>query len=99
MAEPVYKMFMLKPVEAWYQLSSDEQEAILKKLTDKQAEMGIRMVLLCDSSWASETWTGFGVEEYPSLDVLKAYTEFLAGVQWFRYNETFTLLGTNWART
>ena len=94
MAEPIYKMYAMKPTETWHQLSQQEQQALLSRLQQKQAELGIKIVVLCDSSWASEQYPLFGLETYPDFAAVRAYSAFLNEINWLRYNESLTLLGT-----
>lgn len=94
MTQPVYKMYKLKWKEAWYQLPVQEREAILAKVDESFARVGGKNVLFCDSSWASETWLGFGVEEYPSVEAAQTHAEDLAKLNWFRYAESESVLGT-----
>ncbi len=94
MAQPVYKMYKLKWKESWYQLSAPEREAILAKVDESFAKVGGKNVLFCDSSWASETWLGFGVEEYPSVEAAQQHAEDLTKLNWFRYAESESVLGT-----
>ena len=94
MAQPIYKMFLVRPTESFYALSQAEQEKLLTEVRSLLDKVGGRSIILCDSAWASEQWTFFGVEEFPSLEALQQHTKLLEALNWYRYIESTTLLGT-----
>jgi len=94
MAEPVYKMFHARWTEAWYQLSQEQRDAIFEKMNETAKRIGAKQVLVCDSSWNSEKWLFWGVEEYPNVEAVQEYTKLLVEIDWFRYCDSETLLGT-----
>jgi hypothetical protein len=96
MAQPIYKVFLLKPTEAWYQLSKAQQDALLKKLNKAFEKAGGKRLALCDSSWSSDQWTGFGVEMFPSIEAVQQYMKALNDLNWLRYGESISVLGTEW---
>jgi hypothetical protein len=93
MAQPIYKMNKARLIEAWYALSQEEQTAILKKVEAARTAVGGRSVILCDSSWASEQWQGFGVEVFPDMEAVQKHTQLLNEIGWFRYIDSVTVLG------
>jgi hypothetical protein len=97
MTEPIYKGFMGRPSEAWYQLSQEERSQLISRLDEKLAAVGGRRVIMCDSRWSSDRWHFFGIEEFPSMEALQQYQAFLGEVNWFRYTDSITALGTQWA--
>lgn len=90
----IYKMYKVRPAEAWYQLSSAEQESLLKQVNEALDKVGGKRLVNCNSQWASDHWMGFGVEEFPSLEAQHKHTELLSALNWFRYIDADTLLGT-----
>jgi hypothetical protein len=92
----IYKMYMLRPSEAWYQLSQEAQAELLGKADAALAKVGGKRIVNCDSSWASEEWLGFGVEEFPNIEAVQAHTKLLMELNLFRYTISNTLLGTEW---
>jgi hypothetical protein len=48
----------------------------------------------CDSTWASEQWQFFGVHEFPDIEAVQKNTAALQELNWFRYVEAVTTLGT-----
>jgi hypothetical protein len=51
MAEPIYKLFMGRCSEAWYQLSKEDQNDLIAKLNETLEKVGGKRPILCDSSW------------------------------------------------
>jgi len=95
MTEKVYKFYMGRPGEAWYQLSPEEQGELLEKIDKNHEELGIKIIISCDSSWSSERWHFFGLHEYPDIEAVQAHAAFQKEIDWFRYaGEIRTLLGS-----
>ena len=94
MAGPIYKMFYGRMKEAWYQLSQEQQDAIWSQMQEAFKKVTGKPILICDSTWSSEKWQFWGVEEYSSLDALQEYSNFLYELDWFRYCDSEVLLGT-----
>jgi hypothetical protein len=87
-------MYKVRPTEAWYRSNPAEQEALLKQVDEALDEAGGKRVVDCNSQWASDRWMGSGVEEFPSLEAQQKHTELLSALNWFRYIDADTLLGT-----
>ena len=96
MAEHVYKLFRARFTNAWYELSQAEQTNLLAQVGAALDKVGARSVLLCDARWSSEQWPFFGIEEYPDLEAVQAHTRLLTELNWPRYVESSTALGTAW---
>ncbi len=94
MAQPIYKLFMAKPSQAGYQVAQEEQQKAFAKVEEALAKVGGKRVIACDSGWAAEQWTFWGVEEFPDLEAVQKYTALLNELNWFQYVDSFTLLGT-----
>jgi hypothetical protein len=94
MAQPLYRLWMVRPKEAWYALSDDEQRRHLAQATEALEKVGGRLVMACDAGWATEQWSHFGLEEYPDLDAVQRHQQILGEIKWLRYFESMTLLGT-----
>jgi hypothetical protein len=95
--KPVYKLFLMKPKDAWYRLSKDEQQELIKKDAElshrKMKELGGRNILTCDCFWSTEDWMLFGVEEYPDIEGVQESTAALRKMGWFKYFESRIILG------
>jgi hypothetical protein len=94
MAQPIYKFFMAKSSQAGYKLPPQEREKILTRMEEQFTELGCKRIILCDSGWASEQWTIWGVEEYPDIEALQKHTALINELDWLQYVDSFTLLGT-----
>ncbi len=99
MAAPVYKLFLTRPTEAWYQLSEDEQQQLLAKVNAALEQVGGKRIILCNSQWASRQWFGWGVEQFPDIEAVQKHTELLDELNWYRYGEGMVVLGTEWQAT
>jgi hypothetical protein len=67
MAKPIYKQFVSKKLDPWYQLSKEEQKSLIVKLDEAFEKVGGKKLILIDSSWSSDQWSvsgGFGVGLY-----------------------------------
>ena len=94
MAQSVYKHWLFRYTEAWYQLSAEEQQHLLAKDAEALAQVGGRSVITCQCAWAGEQWQYFGVEEFPDIAAVQMHSQLLAAVNWYRYTESITTLGT-----
>jgi hypothetical protein len=96
MAQPIYKVFLVKMTEAWYQLSQEEQNSLLAKVNEALEKVGGKRVVMCDSNWASEQWPFFGVEVFPDIEAKQKHARLLDELNWARYVEGMSVLGTEW---
>ena len=94
MAEPIYKFFMGRFSEAWYQLSKEEQDSLVAKLNDALEKVGAKRPILCNSNWSSDQWSYAGVEEFPNIEAVQKYMEAVNELNLFRYIEATSFLGT-----
>ena len=94
MAQPIYKLFLVKPSAAGHQLSQEEQKKLFAKLDEAFVKVGGKRIVLCNSGWASEEWPSWGVEQFPDIEAVQKYTELLNEFSWFRYVESISVLGT-----
>ena len=94
MAQPIYKLWQSRWTEAWHQLSKEEQARLGAQVDAALGQVGGKRLVLCESAWANEQWQAFGVEEFPDLEAVQKHTQILNDLNWFRYLESRTLLGT-----
>ena len=92
MTKPIYVLWMGNPNEAWYQLSQEERDSLMAKITPEKS--GGKNILASDSSWSSEHCQFFGVHEFPSIEAVQKHSEILNELNWLRYGDTTTVLGT-----
>jgi hypothetical protein len=94
MSEPIYKFFRGKFLPEWYQLSKEEQDSILAKLKDTLAKLGAKRIVLCNTYWSIDEWLWAGVEEFPNIEAVQKYMATLHELNWDRYVDGSSLLGT-----
>ena len=94
MAQPIYKFFMARFLEPWYQLSKEKQDSLVAKLNEALEKVGGKRPILCDSSWSSDQWSFGGIEEFPNIDAVQKFSAALKELNWFRYCESTNVLGT-----
>jgi hypothetical protein len=94
MAQTIYKVWLVKPTEAWFQLSHEEQDKLFAQVAEARAQVGGKVILACESGWASEQWPFWGVEQFPDNEANQKFTELLTAFNWFRYMGSMTVLGT-----
>jgi hypothetical protein len=93
MAQPIYHVWFMKYTEAWYRLSTEEQNALMAQVQASMKQVGGELIVTCSSVWASEEWLAWGVEKYPSIEAVQQHALNLYGLKWFMYIESKTYLG------
>jgi hypothetical protein len=99
MSGSIYKFFRARPTEAFYQLNAAERQALLDKNEQIGKEMGLKQNAPYECTWGNERWAFFGIQEYPDLETLLKYEAALEAMDWFRYVEAETMLGTAFGGT
>jgi hypothetical protein len=94
MAQPIYKLYMFKPTEAWYQLSEKKKSAHIVQLSKALKKVGGKEIVACFSGWNSEQYLGWGVERFPDIESVQKHHALLVTLNWFRYFESNSFLGT-----
>jgi hypothetical protein len=94
MARSIYKLFTFKPTEAWYQLSEDGKKKHKAQLVEALEKVGGKEIILCFSGWNSEQILGWGVEEFPNIEAVQKHHSLLVALNWFRYFDSNSYLGT-----
>jgi hypothetical protein len=96
MTQPIYKLFLFRNREAYYQLSQDQRNEILAKVEAAFQKAGGKRLVICNSGWSSEQWPVFGVEQFPSIEAVQEYTAALNALDLPRYLVSMSVLGTEW---
>lgn len=96
MSEPIYKIFMGKFLPHWYQLSKEEQQSLLAKVNDALEKVGAKRSILCNTYWSTDQWIWAGVEEFPNLEAVQKFQAALQELNFWRYAESISMLGTKW---
>jgi hypothetical protein len=94
MAGPIYKFFMARFSEAWYQLSKEEQKSFVAKLDEALEKAGGKRLIICDTNWSSDQWLFAGMEEFPNIEAVQNYMAAVSELNLFRYDESISVLGT-----
>jgi hypothetical protein len=94
MAKAIFKLWLTKPTEAWYQLPAEEQAKLFAQVNEARAKVGGTVLVACESGWASEQWPFWGVEQFPDDEANQKYAELLNAFNWLRYMQSMTVLGT-----
>jgi hypothetical protein len=97
MAGPIYKLWMSKPNEAWFQLTEEEQNGYITKLIEAREKVGGKDVVTCDPFWSAHPWMGFGADEYPDIEAAQKSAELISALNYSLYFETVSMLGTRYA--
>ena len=91
----IYKLYLVhRATEAWYALSETEQHQLFEKVDQALAQAGGQRLVQCDSAWSSEQCPAFGVEVLPDLEAAQKHTKLLNDLNWYRYLESPSVLGT-----
>ena len=56
--------------------------------------VGGKELVICSAAWSNERWPFFGVEEFPDLDAVQRHEQILIDLNWGRYIESRSTLGT-----
>lgn len=95
MSQTVYKFWRInRSTEAWEQLSREEQDALFEQVGNSLAGVGGKWLVRCDSYWANEACIAWGVDQFPNLEAAVTHGENLRKINWNRYLESETILGT-----
>ncbi len=94
MAQPIYKVWFAKYTQSYYKLSKEEQNKVGEAMLEVQKQLGVKTIVACNTFWANEEWLGWGVELFPSIEVLQEYENKLFSLNWFEYFEAKSYLGT-----
>jgi len=90
---PVYRLWMSRPTEAWYQLSEADQQEQTAKSRAALAQVGGKTLIMCTPMWSNEEWGLFGVEEFPSVKAIQEHTQLLFDMGHMRYVQGKSMLG------
>ncbi len=99
MSQPIYKLFMFRPTQAYYEASEEQRNEILAKVNAAFEKVGGKRLAFCSTYWASEQWQVFGMEVFPDIEAVQQYTQALEQLQMPRYLESVSMLGTETTMT
>jgi hypothetical protein len=68
----------------------------MAKVSEALEKVGGESVALCNSTWSSDEVMFFGVEKYPDIEAAQKHSELLFELNWLRYVDSKSVLGTEW---
>ena len=72
----------------------EEQQRLLSLVMEALTTAGGKELVLCSAAWSNERWPFFGLEEFPDLEAVQRHEQILTDLNWARYIESRTTLGT-----
>lgn len=94
MSEPIYKFWKIRQTEAWYRLNEEEKRSKIALIEGARERVGNKTIFAADCRWSTDTWSHFGIDQYPSLESVKEFTSLLQDMDLFRYIDSSVILGT-----
>jgi hypothetical protein len=94
MAEQIYKFWICRFLEPWHQLSKEEQDRFSTKIHDALKKVGGTQPIICNTSWSSDQWSFVGYEVFPNIEAAQNFAAALHELNWSRYCESTSVLGT-----
>lgn len=93
----IYKCFIIRRLtEAWYSLSEDEVNQLLERVEQVRKDVGGETVVIYDLRWSGDGTGSFGVEKFPNIEAVQEHARLLDKLNWNRYVEAESFLGTEW---
>lgn len=89
----IYKIGFGKYKPEWFALDKSAQDAMWEKINKEMKRLGGKMILYCNSRWASEEWQGFLVEEWPNVEALQEFASIMEETGWYAYIDSRTMIG------
>ena len=74
---PIYKLWMASPTAAYWRLPSKSETPWRPKSQTLASKSVARRSCMCTPMWSAEQWAVFGVEEFPNIEAVQRYSEFL----------------------
>jgi hypothetical protein len=93
MAQPIYKVWMMKYKEGWYRLTKDEQAKMGAQVDEALKQVGGEQLMINVCVWSSEEWLAWGVEKFPSVEAVQQFAMLLFNMNHFQYIESKSYLG------
>ena len=94
MAQTIYKIWQSRFTEAWHGLSQEEQQRLLGLVFEALSTVRGKELLICSAAWSNERWPFFGLQQFPDLEAVQTHQQILTDLNWGRYSESRTTLGT-----
>lgn len=95
MSGEVCKVYILRRFrEAGYALSPEERAAKIAQVAAARQACGGRLLVSAVARWSGYGVYGFGAEVFPDLASLQKHTAALEELNWYRYVESESFIGT-----
>ena len=94
--KPIIKVSFAKPKESWYRIPSEDRNEIMDKLLEKGKELGMKSLVVFNCHWSCEEWLSISVEEYPDMEALQEFENYLIDVGWATNIDSKLYMGTRW---
>ena len=76
-------------------MSEEQQGQEFAKFDDAMKQVGGKNVIVCTSTWATEEWQFFGIDQFPDIEAAQKHAELLFALNWYRYVDSRSTLGTS----
>ena len=94
MGERVIYLYLASLNESWYELSEQEQDAMLADVNESLDAVGGRRIVSARCEWSTPDFQFFGVEEYPGIGALREHMERQREIGFTDYLEETYVVGT-----
>jgi hypothetical protein len=94
---PIYKLWVIKASPAGAAKMSSIPQGKMDEIWEKHdalmKELGVMMIILCNSKWCNEAYPVFGIDAYPNIEANIKMMQALDELGWNQFFDSFTLLG------
>jgi hypothetical protein len=74
--KPVVRLFFAKMKQSFLDLPEDERVGFMRKDRANLDALGMKAISMLDCSWSTNDWDYIGVEEWPSIGVVRERERF-----------------------
>ena len=75
-SQPIIRLFFAKIKDAFLSLTEEEKINFMRKDRANLDSLGMRAISMIDCRWSNDEWDYIGVEEWPSITVIKERERF-----------------------
>ena len=90
---PIYKLFFFKRGVKALGLDAAAYEEVLAQTREPARRLGVRQMLMANMRWSNERNEIFGIELYPSLEIVQEYSRQLEDMNWYSFVSSESYLG------
>ena len=96
MGKPIYMIYRSRPTAAYWELTEEERNSFGAKLVKGHEKVGAKPVIVLDAHWSTERWFFAGVTEFPDIEAVQKWGDYLAELDHAKYVIVDLMLGTEW---